>query len=146
MSTSEWFAKVEPKDGAAAGGTRYIATGNIAGGNLALDRRDVLEPLSSPGADGRRYRRIFRQKSPVIINAAEPCTDYFALETAITQLIGKLCRLTIRVGGKTNTYQNATVIDAPIVRRTQQLYGYGSTGEPRTLLYRIIIDCPNTTS
>ncbi len=61
------------------------------------------EELTSPGVDGKRWRTIFDQKNPIVVDRAwRSCTDHYAATVLADQMIGAKGRhglLTITSGG-----------------------------------------------
>lgn len=139
MSSTEWFARIRSPIG-----IYYVSTGRLVAGSVANTKAAILEPLESRGVDGRRFRKIFRQKEPLVISGFEPTSDFQKTEREWQDLVGQVVTLSLRINGKELLFKNATVLNFVPSRRLGKLTGYGQTTAPYSLAFSVTIACPNT--
>jgi len=112
---------------------------DLVRGSLARDPTFTMQSLSTPGVDGRRYRKVHAQHTILVADVLESISgDHSNRETLYQQAVGRTGRLTVETRGQTHIWPRITVVGVTVMQRAGQVIG-ASVGD-KSILARWVID------
>ena len=112
-----------------SGGLALQGYGLPADIDAALDARQELEELNTPGVDGSRYRKTRKEWPLIEVITTIACASYAVMlerEDAVQKMQGAIGQLTLGFGSSFRQWPRATLVQAS-TRRMGRLIGPENT-------------------
>ena len=110
-------------------GTVYFSTSPTDRGRVPTGLQVIVEELMANGADGRRWRDVYKQYPPFQMRTTADgptWTDGLLNADLYEKMVGAFCTLTVITGGITFTWKNTKILGCQPMLNAGILVGFGA--------------------